>query len=99
VDQNQGQKFKGTGETARSAIARQCSIPIEKIRQVARRVDYERQIKSTKQVVPPTAFDTIEVRMDWQYLVLTSGRSDAEVAGFVTDLTREYMDEVAEESC
>jgi hypothetical protein len=34
--------------------------------------------------------------MDWQYVVLTSGRSDAEVAGFVTDLTREYMDEVAE---
>jgi hypothetical protein len=30
---------------------------------------------------------------------MTSGRSDAEVAGFVTDLTREYMDEVAEESC
>ena len=34
--------------------------------------------------------------MDWHYVVITSGLSDVEVAGFVTDLTREYMDEVAE---
>jgi hypothetical protein len=34
--------------------------------------------------------------MDWHYVVMTSGLSDIEVAGFVTDLTREYMDEVAE---
>jgi hypothetical protein len=40
--------------------------------------------------------DTITEGREWQYVVMTSDRSDIEVAGFVTDLTREYMDEIVQ---